>query len=67
MGAITGMLGCGIYIAGLLVVSLWVRHGGLNLWLGVWLAGLMVIGLAGVAALTMPKLWPLGPRSPLWL
>lgn len=67
MGAMVGMLGCGIYVAGLLLVSGWVRHGGLDLWLGVGLSSLMLLGGAGVAAFALPRLWPLGPRSPLWL
>ena len=67
MGAMAGMLGCGAYVAGLLVVSLWVRHGGLGLWAGVGLTGLMALVLGAIAALTMPQRWPLGPQSPLWL
>lgn len=61
------MLGCGAYVAGLFVVSLWVRHGGLGLWAGVGLTGLIMLGLGVGAALTLPKSWPLGPRRSLWL
>lgn len=67
MGSITGILGCGAYVAGLWVVSLWVRHGGLNLWTGVGITGLLLLSLGGLAALTVPRHWPLGPRPALWV
>ncbi|MFH7241645.1 MAG: ComEC/Rec2 family competence protein [Spirulina sp.] len=49
------------------MVSLWVRHGGLGLWAGVGLTGLILVALGLGAALTLAKSWPLGPRPALWV
>ncbi|QQE64815.1 hypothetical protein GFS31_14970 [Leptolyngbya sp. BL0902] len=54
-------------MAGLFVVSLWVRHGGLGCWVGAGLTGLILLGLGGLAALILPRRWPLGPRAEVWL
>ncbi|MEB3288818.1 MAG: ComEC/Rec2 family competence protein [Leptolyngbya sp.] len=62
-----GLLGCGAYVVGLFVVSLWVRHGGLGLWAGVGLTAVLLLGLGGLAALTLPQRWRRGPRAGVWL
>lgn len=64
---ITGRLGCGAYVAGLLVASLWVRHGGMGRWAGVGLTALILLGLGGLAALILPRRWPQGPSAQLWI
>jgi competence protein ComEC len=67
MGAIAGMLWCGAYCAGLFIVSLGVRHGGLSLWPGVAMAAGLLLGLGGVTALLLPRLWRTGPHARAWL
>jgi competence protein ComEC len=67
MGSMAGLLGCGAYVAGLFVVSLWVRHGGLGLWAGVALTAVLLLGLGGMAALILPQHWRRGPRAEIWL
>lgn len=61
------MLGAGAYCAGLLWVSLWVRHLGLDLWVGVGVAGVGALGAAGLAALVLPSRWYKGPTAAQWL
>jgi competence protein ComEC len=67
LGAIVGLLGCGAYCAGLLLVSLLVRHGGMAVWSGVAIAGVTGLIIAGFAALLLPRYWRTGPGSLLWL
>ncbi|PZV03235.1 MAG: competence protein [Leptolyngbya sp.] len=67
MGGIAGSLWAGAYCVGLLWVSLWVRHLGLNLWVGVAVAGVGALAAAGLAALMLPRRWRRGPTATLWL
>lgn len=67
MGAIAGLLICGTYCAGLLVMGVLVGYGGLSLEQGVLVIGGVAWSLAGVAAWGMPRVWFNGPRSVLWL
>jgi competence protein ComEC len=67
MGAITGLLWCGAYCAGLFIVSLLVRHWGIALWPGVAISGASALLLSGVAALLLPRFWRTGPRRMAWL
>ncbi|MFQ4139160.1 ComEC/Rec2 family competence protein [Nodosilinea sp. PGN35] len=67
MGGIAGSLGAGAYCAGLFWVSLWVRHLGLSLWVGVAVAGMGAIAAAGLAALVLSSRWRRGPTAALWL
>jgi competence protein ComEC len=67
MGTTTGLLWCGSYGTGLLLVSLLVRHGGLAPWPGVIIAGMVSLLAGGLAAVMLPRLWPTGPWPRLWL
>lgn len=67
MGAIAGILICGTYCAGLLVMGVLVRYGGLSLGQGVLILSGIAWGMAGVAAWGMPRVWFNGPRCFLWL
>ncbi|HSM81541.1 MAG TPA: ComEC/Rec2 family competence protein [Nodosilinea sp.] len=67
MGAIAGLLGAGAYCAGLLLVSLMVRHLGLPLWLGVAIAGASSLIAGGLAAGLLSRRWYRGPSAGLWL
>ncbi|MBD2108545.1 ComEC/Rec2 family competence protein [Nodosilinea sp. FACHB-13] len=67
MGGIAGLLWASAYCVGLLWVSLWVRHLGLNLWVGVAVAGIGAIAAASLAALVLPRRWRRGPTAAMWL
>ncbi|MBE9112111.1 ComEC/Rec2 family competence protein [Nodosilinea sp. LEGE 07298] len=62
-----GLLGAIAYCAGLLGVSLIVRHLGLSPWLGVTVAGMGALAAAGLAALVLPSRWYKGPTATQWL
>ena len=67
MGVNAGLLVGGFYCAGLFGVSLLVRHLGLSLWPGVAAAATIAVVAGGIAALTLPRLWPSGPWARIWL
>ncbi len=67
MGVNIGLLCGGFYCAGLLLVSLLVRHLGLEPWPGAFLAGVMCLILGCVAAIAIPRWWRTGPWASLWL
>ncbi|WOD40676.1 ComEC/Rec2 family competence protein [Nodosilinea sp. E11] len=67
MGAIAGSLWAGAYCAGLLWVSILVRHLGLSPWVGVAVASVGVLVVAGLAAGLLPRRWPRGPSAALCL
>lgn len=65
--ATAGTLLCLSYCVGLFCTSLLLYHWGLDPLMGALISGLgsLVAGL--VAAVIMPRRWPLGPSSPVWL
>ncbi|HIK43360.1 MAG TPA: ComEC/Rec2 family competence protein [Leptolyngbyaceae cyanobacterium M65_K2018_010] len=67
MDARAGWWGCAAYGAGLLVVSLWVRSGGLGLGAGVAIAAAISVIVATLAAIGLPPVWKTGPTPSLWL
>ena len=67
MGINAGLLFGGSYCAGLLGVSLLVRHLGFSPWPGAILAGLISLGLGAAAAIFLPRWWRTGPWPSLWL
>ncbi|MBE9140545.1 ComEC/Rec2 family competence protein [Nodosilinea sp. LEGE 07088] len=67
MGAMAGSLGASAYCAGLMLISLLVRHLGLGLWAGVAIAGLGALTAGEIAAGVLPARWPRGPSSSLWV
>lgn len=67
MGASTGLLWCGSYCVGLVLVSLVVRHWGLGPGIGPILVSGLCMASGGIAAVTLPRLWPRGPWARLWL
>ena len=67
MGVNAGLLLGGSYCAGLVLVSLLVRHWGMATWPGASLAGLLFFGMSVLLAITLARRWKSGPRPRLWL
>ncbi|WP_026072280.1 ComEC/Rec2 family competence protein [Nodosilinea nodulosa] len=66
MANLAGLLWSSAYCAGLLWVSLWVRHLGLSPWTGVGIAGIGALGMAGAAILVVSPRWRRGPTATQW-
>ncbi|MBD0335136.1 MAG: ComEC/Rec2 family competence protein [Cyanobacteria bacterium Co-bin13] len=67
MVATAGILLCLAYCVGLFVVSLLVRHIGLDPLPGTVISSIGLLGLGGLAAILLPRRWRLGPQSQTWL
>lgn len=67
MAAINGVLLCLAYCTGLFVVSLLIQHLGLEPLWGSFVGGLSLLAWSILAAVWLPRRWPTGPRSLLYL
>lgn len=65
--AITGILFCLAYCGGLFGISLMVQHAGLDPVTAALWSGAVFTGAGAIAAVVMPRCWPLGPEGPVWL